>query len=229
MSLAVTGLNIAPAPLNISAKISFLIANYSLNLVVGPNGAGKTTLLSAIAGLSSGPGKVTLNGRFLKPADFAYLPASREAPFPISARDIVALGLPRPDPEAVNTVLSRTDTAHLAHRPLTRLSTGERARVLLARALVARPALLLLDEPTSNLDPAHALLVIQLLREEAARGAIVLASTHDLALARAYADRILVIHEGSLVADGEPFEALRVDTLESVFAVRDLSSGFELF
>jgi iron complex transport system ATP-binding protein len=220
--LSVDGLARAPA----LAALCFTVAPGTVAALTGPNGAGKSTLLRALAGLSGGPGTVALRGDPLAPGRFAYLPPSREAPFAISARDVVSLGLPRPDAHAVGHALARVDAADLAGRPLTRLSTGERARVLLARALVAAPPLLLLDEPTANLDPAHALLVARLLREEAARGAIVLFASHDLALARAHGDEALVLSGGALIAHGPAREVLAGAVLARVFGVALGPDGF---
>ncbi|MDT7933043.1 MAG: ABC transporter ATP-binding protein [Sphingomonadaceae bacterium] len=208
------------------AALGFTLAPGTLAALAGPNGAGKSTLLRGLAGLGAGPGTVTLGGRRPTPDRFAYLPPSREAPFAIASRDVVAMGLSRPDAHAVARALARVDAADLAGRPLTRLSTGERARVLLARALVGAPPLLLLDEPTANLDPAHALLVARLLREEAARGAIVLFASHDLALARAHADEALVLSNGALVAHGAAREVLGGAVLARVFGVVLGPDGF---
>jgi len=198
-----------------------------LTALIGPNGAGKTTLIRALAGLTPGPGQVRLDGHPLNRDSFAYLPADRDIAFPLAARDLVALGLPRPDLAAVEAALSRTGTSGLADRAVTRLSTGERARVLLARALVARPRVLLLDEPTANLDPAHALDMLALLRAEAERGTIVLVSLHDLAAAARFANRLLLLDHGHLVADGPPTAVLTPANLAATFGIRDGPQGWE--
>jgi iron complex transport system ATP-binding protein len=194
--------------------------------LAGPNGAGKTTLIRALAGLSRGPGTVTLDGRPLSPGRFAFQPAERTAAWPMAAADVVALGLPRPDPAAVEHALALTGTLGFARQPITRLSSGERARVLLARALVTQPPLLLLDEPVAHLDPAHALDVMELLRARARAGAVVLVALHDLALARRFADRLLLLHEGRLVANAPPAEALSAPNLAAVFGLADGPEGW---
>ncbi|WP_164157381.1 ATP-binding cassette domain-containing protein, partial [Sandarakinorhabdus rubra] len=116
--------------------------------------------------------------------------------------------------------------AHLATRAVDTLSTGEQARVLLARALVARPAWLLLDEPVANLDPGHRLDVMELLAAEAGRGAGVVLALHDLDLATR-ADRLLLIDHGRLVADGPPETVLSVSNLAASFGVRRGPGGWE--
>ena len=199
----------------------------SLALLVGPNGAGKTSLINGLAGIDDISGKVYVAGadlRSLPPPErvhqLALLPASRDLRWPLKARDLVALGLGGVrDDEAVLAALASLDAEMLADRRVDRLSTGERGRILLARALVARAAVLLLDEPAANLDPRWQLRVIDRLRAEARRGAAVLASIHDLALARAYADRIIVMDRGRIVADGPPDDALSPETLARIFHV----------
>jgi iron complex transport system ATP-binding protein len=203
----------------------------ALTGVIGPNGAGKTTLLRALAGLSKGPGQLLLDGQPFAPHPrrLAWLPASRDAIWPMTAADLVALGLgpgAPPDPAAVAAALAACDAVQLAGRPVNQLSTGERARVLLARALVAQPGWLLLDEPIANLDPGHRLDVMALLRAQAVRGAGVVLALHDLDLA-ARCDRLLQIHQGKLVADGPPDMVLQADTLAAIFGVTRGAGGWQ--
>lgn len=198
-----------------------------VTLLVGPNGAGKTSLLHGLAGIGGVAGKVLVGGvplPALGPAErihhLALLPASRDLRWPLTGRDLVALGLGgMHDDKAVMAALTSVDAASLADRRVDRLSTGERARILLARALVARPGVLLLDEPAANLDPRWQLRVIEQLRIEARRGAAVLASLHDLALARAHADRVIVMNGGRIVADGAPADALSEAMLARIFHI----------
>ncbi|MEN9932874.1 MAG: hypothetical protein RIS17_1447 [Pseudomonadota bacterium] len=196
----------------------------TLTGVIGPNGAGKTTLLRALAGLSDGPGRVTLDGAPLTPGPrtLAWLPASRDAVWPMTAATLVQLGLgpaAPPDAAAVADALTACDATALANSPVNRLSTGERARVLLARAIVARPAWLLLDEPIANLDPGHRIDVMNLLAGEAARGAGVVVALHDLDLAQR-CNRLVLMSGGAVVADGSPAEVLSPDNLARYFGVR---------
>ena len=212
------------------APISLTLQSGQFTGIIGPNGAGKTTLLRALAGLSTGPGDVLLDGKPLAPHPrrLAWLPASRDAVWPMTAATLVQLGLGPaavPDPAAVSAALAACDAAPLANRPVNQLSTGERARVLLARALVARPAWLLLDEPIANLDPGHRLDVMALLAAEAARGAGVVMALHDLDLAR-QCDRLLLISDGALVADGAPDEVLSSYNLSRIFGVQQGEHGW---
>lgn len=199
----------------------------TLTLLVGPNGAGKTSLIHRIAGVGEGRGTTRIGEiplSAMPPAArarrIALLAASREVAWPMIARDLVALGLGgRNNPEVVAETLASLDALQFADRQMDQLSTGERARVLLARALVAKPDVLLLDEPAAHLDPARQIAMISRLRAEAGRGAAVLASIHDLALARSHADRILVMSGGRIVADGPPENALAPERLQSVFGI----------
>jgi iron complex transport system ATP-binding protein len=201
--------------------------------LVGPNGAGKTTLLRALAGLSAGPGVVTVGGAALVPAvraqRLAWLPADRDVAWPLLGRDLVQLGLgpgAARDDAAVAAALAAADAAGFAGRRVDTLSTGERARVLLARALVARPDWLLLDEPVANLDPWHRLDIMALLAREAARGAGVIVALHDLDLA-ARCDRVLLMHDGAVVGDGAPGDVLAPGPLAAIFGIRRAGHGWE--
>jgi iron complex transport system ATP-binding protein len=205
--------------------------------LIGPNGSGKTTLLRALASLTAGPGVVTLDDvavralpATLRARRVAYLPAEREAGWPMRVRDVVALGLMPfggADAAAIDRALALADVAALAERSIDRLSTGERARVLLARALVGRPDYLLLDEPTANLDAHHQLAILDVLRGEAARGAGVLVTLHDLALAERWCDRLLLLDGGRAIAEGTPRDVLSESRLGAIFHVRRAGSGWE--
>ncbi|WP_310476629.1 ABC transporter ATP-binding protein [Sandarakinorhabdus sp.] len=213
------------------APISLTLHPGQLIGVIGPNGAGKTTLLKALAGLSRGPGLVQLDGQNFTPHPrrLAWLPAGRDAVWPMTAAALVQLGLgpaAPSEPAAVAAALAACDATALASRPVNQLSTGERARVLLARALVARPAWLLLDEPIANLDPGHRLDVMALLAAEAARGAGVVLALHDLELARR-CDRVLLIAGGKLIADGPPDVAMTPQLLAALFGVQLTSDGWQ--
>jgi iron complex transport system ATP-binding protein len=204
--------------------------------VVGPNGAGKTSLVRALAGLLPAQGVITLQG---KPLDalssreraraVAYLPQGHVFHWPMSVESIVMLGrAPHGDPfssnspadrAAVTQAMAITETQIFAERAVTTLSGGEKARAALARALATQAPVLLADEPTAALDPRHQLVVMELLRNAARNGNAILAIMHDLTLAARFADRVLVMHEGRIVAEGTPAEALAPERLAAVFGI----------
>ncbi len=205
--------------------------------VIGPNGAGKTTLLRAALGLQPlARGLIRLQGRPLGDwkrdalaRAIAYLPQGGEARWPMLAAEVVMLGrLPHraalapaglKDRVAAAEALARCDATAFAERRMDELSAGERARVLFARALATGASVLLADEPAAYLDPSHQLRLMALLREEAARGTAVAITLHDLALAEAHCDEVLVLAGGRLAAQGAPEVALSDATLAHVFQI----------
>ncbi len=204
--------------------------------LIGPNGAGKSTLVRAMAGLIPAEGAILIDGVAIaalplkdRARRVAYLPQGQAVHWPLTVERLVALGrLPhlapfaRPaeaDALAIEQALERTELLALRDRPVDALSGGERARVLLARALAVEAPLLLADEPLAALDPAHQIEVMGLLRAEAARGATVIAVLHDLTLAARWCDRLLLIDQGRLVADGTPAKVLTADRIGTVYGV----------
>ncbi len=200
----------------------------ALVCLVGPNGSGKTSLLHAIAGIGGPGGTVRIAGkdpRSAGPAErsrlLSYLPASRDIAWPLNARDLIALGLPGAGGEsAIAEVGEALQLAEFANRRVDRLSTGERSRVLIARALVSRPKLLLLDEPVANLDPLWQLRLMDHIRSlTRAGGQTALVAMHDLELARLYADRLVVMRDGAIAADGAPGEIMDSALIPEVFGI----------
>ncbi len=198
MMLTASGLTI-PGRLH---EAALEVAAGGLVALVGPNGSGKTSLLHALAGIGGTPGAMALDGAdprrlgpTARPRAFTFLPASRDLPWPLLARDLIALG--------GGGTVDGLELDELLDRRVDTLSTGERGRVLIARALAPKPALLLLDEPTANLDPLWQLRLMELIRAELAEGhRIALVAMHDLDAARRYADRILVMDKGRIAAEG---------------------------
>jgi len=192
---------------------SIRIGAGELICLVGPNGSGKTSLLHALAGIGRPAGEMSLDGvdpRRLgparRPAFLTYLPATRDIPWPLVARDLIALG-------GGDAAFAALELDALLDRRMDRLSTGERSRVLIARALAPRPRLLLLDEPTANLDPLWQIRLMQLVRSEIRQsGRAALVAIHDLDAAARYADNILVMDEGRIVGEG-------LDRVPDVFGV----------
>jgi iron complex transport system ATP-binding protein len=207
-----------------------------LTILVGPNGAGKTTLMRALAGLVPAEGRIDIDGKPLatltvreRARRVAYLPQGHVFHWPMPVASVVALGrypyadafsaLTENDVRAVDKALVATGTEALATRAVTTLSGGERARVALARALACEAPILLADEPTVSLDPRHQLVVMELLARAAHDGGAVLAIGHDLSLAARFADRIIMMNRGRLVADGTPREVLTAERIATVFGV----------
>jgi iron complex transport system ATP-binding protein len=197
----------------------------ALTCLIGPNGSGKTSLLHALAGIGRPAGQVRIGGTDPAAASpqqrqrlLTYLPAAREVAWPLDARSLIGLGIP--EPEYLPRVMEALDLAAFEDRRMDRLSTGERSRVLIARALAPRPPLLLLDEPAANLDPLWQLRLMAFLKTEAhANGQAALVAVHDLDLAGAYADRLLIMARGRIVADGDPEELLAGDVVPRVFGI----------
>ena len=196
-----------------------------LTCLVGPNGSGKTSLLHALAGVGAASGEVLVGGIAVRTAApgarqrlVSYLPASREVMWPLAARDLIALG--SPDALYLPLVMDALELRPLAERRADRMSTGERSRALIARALAPRSRLLLLDEPAANLDPLWQLRLMELLRRETrAQGQSALVAMHDLELAGLYADRLLIVDKGRIVADGDPAALLAGPDIPRVFGI----------
>ena len=205
--------------------------------LAGPNGAGKSTLLKTLAGLIAPiDGEVRVGDRLLRDVSarerarlIAYLPQSRVVHWPLPVRNIVALGrLPHrapgsvenaADAAAIDAAMAAMNVAQFSDRPILELSGGEQARVLMARALAQSAPILLADEPTAGLDPAHQLQLFEALRRTAQRGATVVVATHDLSLAARYCSTVVVMHHGRIAVEGAPDVALSEAHLAEVYGV----------
>ena len=235
--LSIEGLSVRLGGNLVLRDVAMEIARGRMVALVGPNGAGKTTLLRALAGLMPADGTIRLDGEPManlavreRATRFAYLPQDQSVHWPLPARDVVALGryphgavdpgrLSARHAEAVERAMRATDVAAFADRPISSLSGGERGRVLLARVLAVEAPVILADEPTASLDPRHQLEVMRLLRAAAADGGVVFVVTHDLGLAARFADTVVVLDGGRVVADGPPASALAPHILADVFHV----------
>jgi len=204
--------------------------------LVGPNGAGKSTILRlASRVLRPQQGRVLLDGRELQrlaarevARQVAVVPQDTSLAFGLLARELVALGrtphlrllggFGRQDREAVDWALEATGTTALADRFVDELSGGERQRVMVARALAQRPRVLLLDEPTANLDLHHQVASLDVIRGLAQEhGLAVLAALHDLQLAALYCDRVILLDQGQVVAQGSPEDVFTPSLLLATF------------
>ncbi len=213
-----------------------LLAGEMLGLI-GPNGAGKSSTLATLAGIDHPTsGNIVIDNR-----DMSTFSSSERAQcmgwveqlgnvhWPLSVERLIMLGriphLPRwgkvtdADHIAVEDAITKADCQAIRHRKVTTLSGGERARVLLARALSATPSLLFADEPVSALDLGHQLQTMQLLREYATHRRAVVTVLHDLSLAVRYCHRLALMHEGRLVAFGEPAAVLTDQNIADVYGV----------
>lgn len=208
-------------------EVSLDLGPRELVAVVGPNGAGKSTLIHALAGLLPAEGQVRWNGQHLSEISFqergrrlAWVGQEALFDFAFPVRDVVAQGRYAwdDDPAGVAEALAAMDLEALADRPVTRLSGGERHRVILARALATAAPLQLWDEPVAQLDVRHALEVYRLARRLADAGGTVLVSLHDIRAAYRF-DRVLVLDRGRLVGNGAPHHVLTANLIRTVFRV----------
>lgn len=216
--------------------LSFCVGEGEFVGLIGPNGAGKSTLLRAVLGLTDASGDIEISGRGAalmsareRAHHIAYLPQEREIGWPVSVEMLVSLGraphrpafagLDSADREKIEQAMQRMELEEFRHRPATELSGGERARVLIARALAQDASLLLADEPTAGLDPSHQIALMRLFAELAGEGRGVVASLHDLSLAARWCTRLILLDKGAIVADGAPRDVLTRERLRSVYGV----------
>jgi iron complex transport system ATP-binding protein len=157
----------------------------------------------------------------------AFLPASREIGWPIAARDVIALGLGKRDEARIRQMVDLFELGALADRPVNRLSTGERTRVLLARAMAADPKLLLLDEPFANLEPYWVLRLADILRETADDDTLVLVALHDLGQLERF-DRALLIAGGGVQMEEAPAALVANERFEDIFRITTATGGWTI-
>lgn len=237
-ALSVRGVTVDADGVSLVRNASFKLIPGELVALIGPNGAGKTTLLRAALGLvPSSSGRALLGDRdtrrlssLERARQISYLPQERPLFWPQTVRDVVALGrfahgaslgrLSAEDADAVNAAIEVCGLARLADRSAATLSGGERARMHCARALAASAPLLLADEPVAALDPRHQFQVLELIRRFVDGGGGALIVLHDVGLAGRFADRLLWMKDGALVADGSARETLDGERMRSVFGVR---------
>ncbi len=238
--LAASGVSHAFAATPVLTSVDLALRPGQLLLVVGPNGSGKTTLVRILAGvLAARSGEIELAERPLSTYSrrevarrLAVVPQEMLVPFPYRVREMVAMGRapflgalgregPR-DREVVAGALASLGLTPLAERTFPTLSGGEKQRVVLARALAQESPLLLLDEPTAHMDLGHRVHTFEWLRAWIAAKPLergVLLVTHDLLLAVRFADAVVLLDRGRVVAQGEPFEVLTPERIGAVYGV----------
>jgi iron complex transport system ATP-binding protein len=236
MSLQGRGLHVRRGERQILAGVDIELRAGELVLLCGRNGAGKSTLLRVLLGAEpAAAGEVRLASRPLaswpareRARQMAFVPQDPDTPFEFTGRELVAMGrhphrgtaaLQPEDVRAIENALVAVDALSFADRAVTSLSGGEQRRIAVARALATEAGLMLLDEPTSNLDLEHALSLAGLLRELADRGRGLLVASHDINLLAPFAHRVIALHDGRSFADGPPESALSTENVAAVFGV----------
>jgi iron complex transport system ATP-binding protein len=235
---SVSSIKVMRGQRTVLSDVSLDIGNDGVIGLIGPNGAGKTTLLKSMLGvLPVEGGEIAYDGQPIAQCPSSYLAQNisymaQGAPchWPMTVENVVALGrmpyhgsvmrLKDADHCAIQTAMIATGVQGFAKRSVLELSGGERARVMLARTLAGEPSVLLVDEPVAGLDPHYQLQVMEVLRQQAALGRRVVIVLHDLALAARYCDRVVLLNNGTIVADGTPQSVLTEQSLTDAYDVR---------
>ncbi len=225
--------------------IDFSITKGEIVGLMGPNGAGKSTLLKALAGLSNAhSGQVLIDdhplhtlGRQVLAQKLAYLPQGHDVHWSMSVENLVMLGrLPhlkpwqRPSEKdwlIVRTILKKCDVSQFAQRGIQSLSGGERARVLLARALAVQPQILLADEPLAGLDPGHQLEIMSYLQQQANAGVAVIIVIHDLNLAKRFCHRVVLLGRQRVLDQGPVDDVMIADKIARCFSIQVVTGNIE--
>ncbi|MFB8892479.1 ABC transporter ATP-binding protein [Microbacterium plantarum] len=239
-SLAAESVTLAYDGADIVRDLSVRIEPGSFTVIIGPNACGKSTLLRGLSRLlAPRAGSIVLDGRAIteKPAKevarrLGLLPQSAIAPEGITVRELVGRGRypyqtvfrqwSAADDAAVDEALAATGTTQLASRPVEALSGGQRQRVWVAMVLAQQTDLLLLDEPTTFLDVAHQVELMELFAELNERGRTIVAVLHDLNHAARYASRIVAMRDGRILAEGPPAEVITSQRVEEVFGLANI-------
>lgn len=210
-------------------SINLDIPEGSWSCLVGPNGAGKTTLLRTLLGMQPYSGSIKYNGREIaktKSLNIAFVPQRPSIPAAMSVAEYVMLGRAKLDGwgketshsrQIVHDILEATQLLGMQGQLVNTLSGGEMQRVLIARALVQEPEVMLLDEPTSALDLHHQIAVLNKIEEIKAKGVTIISTMHDITLGAMYAERIIIMQNGRVLLDGESHSVIHSPELRSAF------------
>lgn len=229
--LSVSGLSVTLRSRPVLSDVSFEVGPHEVIGLIGANGAGKTTLMRACLGLIDHRGHSSLAEQppHARSKIAAWMPQAREIAWPVTVETLVMLGrIPhldarqRPsqaDRDAVDQVLKAMGLEEFRLRTATRLSGGEQARALLARAMAQDTPLLMADEPIAGLDPAHQISTMQSFARLAETGRSVIVSLHDLGLAARHCTRLIVLDKGRITADGAPGAVLTPDLIRDTFGI----------
>ena len=232
--------------ISLSFRDKLILSNVSLEVsageffvIIGPNGAGKTSLLKVLSGLQKAQkGTVTIKDKNILnyrrrnlSQIMAIVPQHIEVRFPFTVADTVIMGRSphlgilgmegENDFHIAEEAMKFTDVSHLTDRKLFQLSGGELQRVIIARAICQQPEIILLDEPTTALDPSHQLKIMDLMEKfRREHGTTIIMVSHDLNLASMYGDRVLLLKSGRVVKTGDPKSVLNKELLEDSYGCR---------
>jgi len=221
-------------------NVSFSAEHGALITVIGPNGSGKTTLLRAIGGLlDDHEGSVCIDGQEIESMNpgsigrkIAFVPQNPPETHNFTVLDIVSMGrYPHTgrfqmgssnDGEIIENAMLVTDVLNLRNRKVSELSGGERQRVFIARAFAQNTPIIIMDEPTANLDIQYQLKILKLMQEYSRKGVCIVTAIHDLSLASRYADRMVLLNQGTIVSAGLPQDVLNSENIEQSYGVSAL-------
>lgn len=236
MELKIKDVSFSYSSVPVLHDVSFELGGNELVSILGPNGVGKSTLIHCINKiLAPTSGTVLIDGKDVSEIklkelakQIGYVPYSANDSFPLSVIDTVMIGrhphskwgtLDK-DLDIVYDTLRMLGISHLAMRPFNELSAGQHQKVMLARGLVQEPEILLLDEPTSNLDVRHQLDVTKMLKRlSREKNILIVMISHDINIAAKYSDKIILMHKGSVFDMGEPNTVITAENLRTVYGV----------
>jgi len=236
MELKIKDVSFSYSSVPVLHDVSFELGGNELVSILGPNGVGKSTLIHCINKiLAPTSGTVLIDGKDVSEIklkelakQIGYVPYSANDSFPLSVIDTVMIGrhphskwgtLDK-DLDIVYDTLRMLGISHLAMRPFNELSAGQHQKVMLARGLVQEPEILLLDEPTSNLDVRHQLDVTKMLKRlSREKNILIVMISHDINIATKYSDKIILMHKGSVFDMGEPNKVITAENLRTVYGV----------